>query len=146
MELTRLIQLAKLMVLHHQILFSLVTAATAEAILMQTSTEQVPSLHRAAPRRLKLATSSLVIDANICTDVHAIVQDLALFCADFHSTCRCSVYVGEVLKFITYATHKIHFISKPQVAYGPSTNGDGCVVVMECFLHNFLYEQVEQDE
>ena len=50
--------LAKLMVLHHQILFSLATAAIAEAILMQTSTEQVPSLHRVAPRYLKLVTSS----------------------------------------------------------------------------------------
>ena len=40
----------KPMVLHHQILFSRTTAATAEAIPMQTSAEQVPSLHRAASR------------------------------------------------------------------------------------------------
>ena len=54
----RLIQfnlLAKLMVLHHQILFSL---AIAEAILIWTSTKQVPPLHRVAPRYLKLVTSS----------------------------------------------------------------------------------------
>ena len=38
--------LAKLLVLHRQILFSLATAAIAEAILMRTSAEQVPSLHR----------------------------------------------------------------------------------------------------
>ena len=38
--------LAKLMVLYRQILFSLATAAIAEAILMRTSAEQVPSLHR----------------------------------------------------------------------------------------------------
>ena len=50
--------LAKLMVLHHQILFSLAIAAIAEAIQMQTSAEQVPSLHRVAPRNLKLITSS----------------------------------------------------------------------------------------
>ena len=50
--------LAKLMVLHRQILFSLATAAIAEAILIRTSTEQVPSLHRIAPRYLKLVNSS----------------------------------------------------------------------------------------
>ena len=50
--------LAKLIVLHRQILFSLATAAIAEAILIRTSTEQVPSLHRIAPRYLKLVTSS----------------------------------------------------------------------------------------
>ena len=41
--------------LHRHILFSLVIA---EAILMRTSAEQVPSLHRVAPRYLKLVTSS----------------------------------------------------------------------------------------
>ena len=46
------------MVLDHHILFSLAIAAIAEAILMRTSAEQVPSLHRAAPRYLKLITSS----------------------------------------------------------------------------------------
>ena len=50
--------LAKLMVLHRQILFSLATAAIVEAILMQTSAEQVPSLHRVAPGYLELVTSS----------------------------------------------------------------------------------------
>ena len=52
--------LAKLMVLHCQILFSLAIAAVAEAILMRTSAEHVPSLHRVAPRYLKLVTSSTV--------------------------------------------------------------------------------------
>ena len=41
-----------------QILLSLAIAAIAEAILMQISAEQVPSLHRVFPRYLKLATSS----------------------------------------------------------------------------------------
>ena len=50
--------LAKLMMLHCQILFSLAIAATAEAILMKISAEQVPSLHRVALRYLKLVTSS----------------------------------------------------------------------------------------
>ena len=53
MEVTRDLQslnlLANLMVLHRQILFSL---AIAEAILMKTTAEQVPSLHRVAPRYL----------------------------------------------------------------------------------------------
>ena len=49
--------LAKLMVLHSQILFSLAIAAIAEATLMQTSAEQVPSLHRVTPKYLKLVTS-----------------------------------------------------------------------------------------
>ena len=71
---------------------------------------------------------------------------LALFCADFHSICRCSVYesVGKVLKFTTAATHKIDVVGNSLVAYGPSTNGDGCVVLMECFLHHLLWEQGEQ--
>ena len=41
--------LAKLMVLYHQIPFNVAIAAIAEAILMRTSAEQVPSLHRVAP-------------------------------------------------------------------------------------------------
>ena len=47
-----------LMVLRCQILFSLATAAIAEAMLMQTSAEQVPSLYRVAHRYLKLVTCS----------------------------------------------------------------------------------------
>ena len=50
--------LAKLMVLHWQMLFSLAIAAIAEAILMRISVELVSSLHRVAPRYLKLVTSS----------------------------------------------------------------------------------------
>ena len=45
------------MVLHRQILFSLVIAAIAEAIPMWISAEQVPTLHEVAPRYLKLVTS-----------------------------------------------------------------------------------------
>ena len=47
--------LAKLMVLHRQILFSL---ANAEAILKRISAEQVPCLHRVTRRYLNLVTSS----------------------------------------------------------------------------------------
>ena len=44
----------KLILLQCQVLFSLTIVAIAEAILMQTSAEQVSSLHRVAPRYLKL--------------------------------------------------------------------------------------------
>ena len=50
--------LAKLMVLHRQIRLSLAIADIAEATPMWSSHEQVPSLHRVAPRHLKLVTSS----------------------------------------------------------------------------------------
>ena len=51
--------LVKLIVLHRKIFFfCLATAAIAEAILMQISAEQVSSLHRIAPRYLKLVPSS----------------------------------------------------------------------------------------
>ena len=46
------------MMLHRQILFSLAIAAIAEAILIRTSVEQVPSLHRVAPKYLKPVTFS----------------------------------------------------------------------------------------
>ena len=49
--------LAKLVVLLQQILFTLATAAIAEAILMLISAEQVPSLHRVASSYLKLLIS-----------------------------------------------------------------------------------------
>ena len=50
-----------------------------------------------------------------------------------------SVYksVGEVLKFTIAAAHKVDF--------GPSTNGDGHMVVMQCFLRDLLEKNVEQD-
>ena len=50
--------LAKLTVLHHRILYSLAIAAVAEAILTRTAAEQVPSVHRVAPRYLKPVASS----------------------------------------------------------------------------------------
>ena len=87
------------MVLLCKILFNLAIAVIAAANLMQISAEQVPSLHRIAPRYLKLVTSSYT---NIYTDVvRATSHDLALFCVDYYSICRCSV--GEVLKFIIAA-------------------------------------------
>ena len=75
------------MVLHRQILFSLIQKHTK---------------HRVAPRYLKLVTFSYFLPFNANKKyLHCLC--LALFCADFHSICRCSVYesVGEVLKFTT---------------------------------------------
>ena len=68
-------------------------------------------------------------------------------CADIHSICRCSIYesVAEVLTFTTAAVHKIELVGKSKVAHGPSTNADGFVMVMECFLHDPLEEKVELD-
>ena len=108
--------LAKLMVLHYQILFNLIIAAIAEAILMRISSEQVPSSHVIATRDLNLVTSSSFWSFMlICTDVvPAVGHDLALFCADFQSICRCFVYEsgGEVLKFTVATAHKIHVAGK----------------------------------
>ena len=94
----------KLRMLHCQILFSLATAAIAEAILMQTSAEQVPSLHRVAPRYLKLVTSCsfwpfMLISALMLCMLLGMIS--LFFCAGFHSTCQYSVYelVLEVFKF-----------------------------------------------
>ena len=84
--------------------------------MVRTSAEQVPSLHRVAPRYLELVTSScLAVHANICTDVvRAVGHDFALLSADFHSICHYSVYesVGEVLNFTTAATHTIDVVGK----------------------------------
>ena len=57
-DLSSLNLLAKLMVLHFQILFSLAIAAIAEVILKRTSAEQMLSLCRVAPSYLKQVTSS----------------------------------------------------------------------------------------
>ena len=50
--------LAKLMVLQCPVLCNLAIATIAEAVLIRTSAEQVPSLHRVAPRYFKLVTPS----------------------------------------------------------------------------------------
>ena len=104
------------MVLHRQILFSLATAAIAGAILMQASAEQMSSLHRVAQ---VLETGHLLylpaVHANTCPHVvRAVGHDLALFCADFHSICCCSVYesVVEVPKVTIVDAHKIDVVGK----------------------------------
>ena len=57
----------------------------------------------------------LAVHADICTDVvRAVGHDSVLFCTDFHSTCRCSVYesVGEVLRFNIPSSYKIDDVCK----------------------------------
>ena len=110
--------LAKLMVLHCQILFSLAIAAIAEAILKRTSAEQVPFLQRDAPGHLKLVTSSnswpfvLICAPMLFVLSVKILLFFFFFCAD--SICPCSVYesVGEVLQFTTAAASKIDVVGK----------------------------------
>ena len=99
MEVTRDLQsvntFAKLIVLHRQILFSLAIAAITEAILIRNSVEQVPSLHRVAPRCLKLVISSnfwpFMLISALMLFVLAVGHGFALFCANFHCICTCCV-------------------------------------------------------
>ena len=105
----------KLMELHCHIMFSLAIAAITEAILMQTSAEQMLSLRRVAPMYLKLVTSS----DNICIDViRAVAHDPALFCADKSTVAEkmCSALGlfldGEGVIYLTYKDSDffIHFL------------------------------------
>ena len=57
--------LAKLMVLHRQILFSLAVAVIAEANLMRISAEQVPSLHRVDPKAVSYTHLTLPTTAEV---------------------------------------------------------------------------------
>ena len=84
---------------------------------MQTFAEHVPSLHRVAPRFLKLVISSnfwpfMLISALMLLVL--LVMMLLFFCSDFHFLCRCSVYesVGEGLKFTIAAAHKTDVVGK----------------------------------
>ena len=42
------------------------------------------------------------------------------------------------MKFTVAASHKVDVVDKSYVAYRPSTDRDGYVVVIEYFLHGFL--------
>ena len=68
-DLYNLILFAKMVVLHRHIRFNLAIAAIAEAILMQTSAEQVPFLHGVATWYLKKKRH----DGNTAKDLHAYV-------------------------------------------------------------------------
>ena len=83
---------------------SLAIAIITEAILVQTSTKQVPSLHRVAFRYLKLVTCSNFWPFMPTLMLFMLlVVTLLFFCADFHSICHCYVNLsfGEILKFIS---------------------------------------------
>ena len=93
-------------------LSSLAIAATAEAILMRTSAEQVPSLHRVAARHLKLVISSnfwpfMLISALM---LFMLLVMILLFSVLTSIPCRCSAYesVGEVLKFTIAAATEVY--------------------------------------
>ena len=104
------------MTLHRQRLFSLAIAVIAEAILMRTSAEHVPTLHKVTPRYLKLVTSSNVWPFVLISALMFVllVMILLFFQADFYFICRCSDYesVGETLKFTIAAAHKIDVVGK----------------------------------
>ena len=118
------------MVLHRQVLLSLAIAVIAEAILMRTSAEQVPFLHRVAPRYLKLVTYSNLWPFMLISALMSVVLLVLIFFFSVHMLLFC-------LRVCIAATHKLD-VGKSYVAHGPSTKGDSCVVVMECFLHCLL--------
>ena len=79
---------------------------------MRTSAEQMPPLHRVAPSYSKLVTSSTFMLIFALMSFYAAGRNLALFCVDFHSIYRWSVYecVGKILKFIIATAHKIDVV------------------------------------
>ena len=80
-DLYSFILLAKLMVLLRQILFTQAIAVTAEAILMRVSAEQMPSLHRIAPKDFMLVTSpnlQMFSAARFC--YFLIGENFVIFC------------------------------------------------------------------
>ena len=102
------------MVLHLHTLLSLTIAAIAEAILMRISAEQVPTLHRFAPRYLKLVTTSklwllMLISALV---LFALLVMILLFLCwlPFHMLLLCLrvCWWG----FTIYAAHKIGGVGK----------------------------------
>ena len=99
------------MVLHRQILFSL---ATAETILMRTSAEQVPFLHRVAPSYSKLVTPSnfwlfMFISALM---LFMLLVMILLFSVLTSILCSVSESVDEALKFTLAEAHVINVVGK----------------------------------
>ena len=108
-----------MMVLHCQILFHL---AIAEAILMQTSAEQVPSLHRVAPRYLKLVTSSNFIPFMLISALMLFVLLVLILLFSVLTSIPYAVALSTSLlvrywKFTTAAIHKISVVRKLYVAH-----------------------------
>ena len=108
---------AKLMVLHRQFLFSLAIAAIAEAILMRTSAEQVPSLHRVAPRYLKLVSSSNFLPFMLISTFMLFVLLVMILLFSGLTSIPCAVALSTslfyaVLTFTIAAAHKIGVVFK----------------------------------
>ena len=106
--------LTKMMVLHCQILFHL---ANAEAILMQTSAEQVPSLHRVAPRYLKLVTSSnfipfVLISALMLVMLLVLILLFSVLTFIPYAVALFTSLLVRFWKFTIAADHKIHAVGK----------------------------------
>ena len=88
------------MILHCELLFTL---AFAEAILMRTSAEQLPTLHRVAPRHLKVVTSNfwplMVISALMLFVLLVMILLFSVLTSiQYAGACVCES-IGEVLKF-----------------------------------------------
>ena len=96
-------------------------------------------MHRVAPRYLKLVTFSNFWQSMLISVLILFVMFVMILPCSVLTSRRCSVYesVGEILKFTIAAVHKIEVVGKSLVAYRPSIDGDGCVV-MECLLHDLL--------
>ena len=110
--------LATLMVLLPQTLLNLAIAAIAKAILMRISSEHEPSFDKVSSRYLKLVTSS---------NFWPFMLMFALM---------------WVSKIAVAAPHKIDVVGDTQAAYRPTTKGDRCLVLIECFLYDLLKKQV----
>ena len=114
MEVTRdlysLNLLAKLTVLHRQILCRLAISVIAEAILIRTSAKQMPFSHRVAHRYLKLVASSIFWPFMLSALTLFVLLVMILL---FFVRCSVSESVAEVLKFTIATAHKIDIVSKP---------------------------------
>ena len=127
-----------------QILFSLAITAIVEASLMRTFAKQVPSLHRVAPRYLKLIISSNCWPFMLISALMLFVLLLMILLLSVLTSIPYAVALSTCL-LVRSAAHKIDDISKTYVAYEPSSNGNRCIVVIECFLCDLHWEQIEQD-
>ena len=75
----------------------------------------------------------------------AVHHDLALLRADFHAVPPCRLFQsgGEILELSFVVCHEVNVIRKAQITYRPSSDGDGCVEVVESFQHYILQVDVE---
>ena len=120
----------------YQILFNL---AIAEAILVWIYAEQVPSLPRMAPRLFKLVIPSnlrliMLISALLSMLLVMIFLFFVLTTIPYAFAFHMPLLVTSQSLLLTLPVRAMSSVK--QVVYGPATNEDGCVVFMECFLHD----------